>query len=260
MATAAPEEPGTSAAGALPVPSRPTFNPGWGLAVLGGLLGVLGAFLTWATVDYGGLATHTYRGVSAGRDGKITVVLAVLVLGIAAAAFLGWFRGWMRPTLAILGLVIAFIAIADLAASPSVGSEEQARLRVTAQITSSNGIGEWLTLVAGVLVVVGVVLVSRYSRPRASEATAIQPTGSSAVAASATPGFAESPTEAPTPVPRPAEAWAPGETRADESAAERAPEQAIANTPAPGEVGAEPVPGEVGAEAANAATTPEVDL
>jgi hypothetical protein len=172
MSSSAPEETATSAG---PVSAVPALNPGWGLVILGGLLGVLGAFLTWATVDYAGLATHTYRGVSAGRDGKITVVLAVLVLGITAAAFLGWVRGWMRPVLAILGLVIAFIAIADLAASPSVGSEEQARLRVTAQVTSSNGIGEWLTLVAGILVVVGVVLVARYSRPRVAGAHALRP-------------------------------------------------------------------------------------
>jgi len=175
MAATAPGEPATSAVPAEPALSRPTLNPGWGLVILGGLVGVLGAFLTWATVDYGGLATHTYRGVSAGRDGKITVVLAVLVLGIAATAFLGWVRGWMRPALAILGLVIAFIAIADLAASPSVGSEEQARLKVTAQVTSSNGIGEWLTLVAGILVVVGVVLVGRYSRASAVAAVASPP-------------------------------------------------------------------------------------
>jgi drug/metabolite transporter (DMT)-like permease len=162
MSSAAPDEP---AAGAPDVAARPRLNPGWGLVILGGLLGVLGAFLTWAKVDYGGLASHTYRGVSAGRDGKITVVLSVLVLGVTAAAFLGWARGWMRATLVVLGLVIAFIAIADLAASPSVGSEERARLRTPVQVTSSNGIGEWLTLVAGILVVIGAVLVARYSRP-----------------------------------------------------------------------------------------------
>jgi hypothetical protein len=222
--TAAPEEPGTGAVVGAPVVSRPTFNPGWGLVILGGLLGVLGAFLTWATVDYGGLATHTYRGVSAGRDGKITVVLAVLVVGIAVAALLGWFRGWMRATLAILGLVIAFIAIADIAASPSVGSEEQARLHVTAQVTSSNGVGEWLTLVAGILVVVGVVLVGRYSRASAAGATAIQPTGSSAAAvavASGSPEYSASSAAAPTPEQSGAEASLAGETRAHGAAAER---------------------------------------
>jgi hypothetical protein len=171
MASSAPEGPASGAALAAPVPSRPKLNPGWGLVVVGGVLGVLGAFLPWARVTYGGLFTHTYHGVSAGRDGKITVVLAVSVLGLTAAAFLGWVRNWQRPVLAILGLIIAFIALADLAASPSVGSAEQARLGLSAKITSSNGIGEWLTLIAGILVVIGVVLVRRYSAPSVSEPT-----------------------------------------------------------------------------------------
>jgi drug/metabolite transporter (DMT)-like permease len=178
--SAAPDEP---AAGAVAVAARPRLNPGWGLVILGGLLGVLGAFLTWAKVDYGGLASHTYRGVSAGRDGKITVVLSVLVLGVTAAAFLGWVRGWMRAVLVVLGLVIAFIAIADLAASPSVGGEEKARLQTPADITSSNGFGEWLTLVAGILVVIGVVLVARYSRPASATVASPLTPGSQAESA-----------------------------------------------------------------------------
>jgi drug/metabolite transporter (DMT)-like permease len=73
----------------------------------------------------------------------------------------------MRSALIVLGLVIAFVAVADLAASPSVGSEETARLHTPVHVSSSNGIGEWLTLVAGILVVVGVILVGRYSRSAA---------------------------------------------------------------------------------------------
>ena len=190
MTSSAPEEPVAGAAHAASVPSRSRFNPGWGLIIIGGLLGVLGAFMTWATVDYGGVATHTYRGVSGGRDGKITVVLSVLVLGLTVLAFLGWAaRRWMLPALAILGLLIAFVAIADLAASPSAGSQQQALL--DAHVTSSNGIGEWLTLFAGILVLVGVWLVMRYSRSPSAEAAAIQTIASSSDTAHEAPADVE---------------------------------------------------------------------
>ena len=160
----------SAGAGAVPgaddrAPGARLGNPGWVLILVGGVLGVLAAFLTWASVDYGGLASHRYTGVDAGRDGKITIVLAVLVLVVAALAFAGVVRAWQRGVLAVLGLVIAFVAMADLFASPSVGTQEQARLGTTAHITSSNGIGVWLTLLGGVLVVVGTALAGRYARP-----------------------------------------------------------------------------------------------
>ena len=140
----------------------PGRNPGWWLVVAGGGFGVLAAFLTWASVDYG-VATHRYVGVGAGRDGKLTVVLAATTLVVAALTMSGVRRGWQRGLVAVLGLAIALVAVADLAASPSVGSQEQARLRTAITISSSNGIGEWLTLLAGLLIVVGVLLAGRYA-------------------------------------------------------------------------------------------------
>jgi drug/metabolite transporter (DMT)-like permease len=203
MTSSAPQEPVARAAHAAPARSHSRFNPGWGLVIAGGVLGVLGAFMTWATVDYGGVASHTYRGVSGGRDGKITVVLSVVVLGLTVLALFGWAaRRWMRPALTVVGLVIAFVAIADLAASPSVGSEVQAQLHVS--VTSSNGVGEWLTLLAGILVVVGVVLVGRYSRGPAPQATVVQHVGVSVPTATESAG-----TSAGAPISEPSAAEVP---------------------------------------------------
>jgi hypothetical protein len=125
-----------------PTTARPARNvPAAALAILGGLLGVVGSLLTWISSDVGDVS-----GFDASNDAY--TVLIVGVLGIALGVL--WLLATLDPLARVggfvalaLGIVLAGVAVYDIL---DVGDLDLAGAAV--------GIGLWLALAGGVLLIV----------------------------------------------------------------------------------------------------------
>jgi hypothetical protein len=151
--------------GASQPPDSTARMIGWLIAATAAIVGVA-AFLTWGTVELGG-QSFDINGVSGSdvpgddeaKDGIITLILAIPVLGFGIVrAF-----GPMQLTTGILGTVmgalITLIAIVDIADIQEKKDEIAALSGGSAE--ASVGIGLWLTLAGGILMaivsVVGII-------------------------------------------------------------------------------------------------------
>ncbi len=142
------------------------------LAALGALLGLIGAFLPWVSWSHMG----TSASAGAGGDGILTLFLSILVLGvifsdrIQSVATQGMssnnlggqdtakqissintlVKTWSNIILLAFGAIILLVALRDLG---SVGS-------VSYWIggTYGAGIGLWMTLLGGLLIVLAIVI------------------------------------------------------------------------------------------------------
>ncbi|MGI8416435.1 MAG: hypothetical protein ACR2P2_09595 [Nakamurella sp.] len=149
--------------GGQPIQSVTGPNPvGGGLVVLGGLVTAIAAFLAWVSLSGQGI-TVTVNGIGSvsgadvqttgATDGWITFgagVVALIVGGLALARKGG--RG--LQVLAILaGVVAAGVPIYDLVKNNSdlQSAKEQG-------VDVSYSIGIWLTIVGGVVVVLGAII------------------------------------------------------------------------------------------------------
>lgn len=124
------------------------LRPRW-LVIGGAAAVVLGALLPWATVSAGFL-TATKAGTEG--DGVITLVLALIVGGLA---FVKWKAGWGRGvviTFLLLGLLISLIAVIDTIDVATTSSDSE-----FIEVDASVGIGLWLTLLASIAMVVGAI-------------------------------------------------------------------------------------------------------
>jgi hypothetical protein len=126
---------------------------GWIIAGTG-LLVAIAAFLTWGTVeafgesfDINGVTGSDVPGDNEARDGIITLILALPVIGFAVVRALGQ----LSLTAAIIGTVagalLVLIAIVDIADISSTGDDLPGG---GAGIEASIGIGLWLTLAGGI--------------------------------------------------------------------------------------------------------------
>lgn len=109
-------------------------NPaGWGV-VVGAVLTIIAAFLPWASV-FG----QTITGVEEGSDGVITIALAVLagIFGLVRA-LTG--QRWAAIVAILFGLLTTLIAVIDIV--------DVMEFDITV------GIGLWLTLVGGIVMVI----------------------------------------------------------------------------------------------------------
>jgi hypothetical protein len=129
---------------------RPYF---W-VTIAGAVAAVVAAFLPWVTVRAAFLSVSK-NGVDG--DGRITAVVAVVV-GIIAVVNLRTARKSTAAlvTIGVLGAIIALIGIVDFVDVKSRIADltaEEARL-----VTADVGVGLYLTIAAGVAIVVGAVL------------------------------------------------------------------------------------------------------
>jgi hypothetical protein len=131
-------------------------TPALGAAALGALLTVLAPFLPWASVSVAS-ETLTLKGLDEDMNGKITLVLGIAAVVVVAALAMRAIKGlWVL--LPILGLLIAFVGWAQTRKlqntldAVGIGSD-------TAGISASNGIGVWLTILGGLLLLATAVLV-----------------------------------------------------------------------------------------------------
>src|SRR4051794_16720970 len=159
--------------------SPPTASPVASvLAILGGLLVILGSFLTWFSVTAdasalgGGSATISVSGMDG--DGTITLIagIVLLILGVVMFAM----RGRNLTAISIIallgGVVAALVAIYDITTAKSTASDsvaqqiaaqshgqvsvDQARQVLTlVHFNISVGIGVILVAVAGILGAMG---------------------------------------------------------------------------------------------------------
>jgi hypothetical protein len=125
---------------------------GWIIAGTG-LLVAIAAFLTWGTIDafggsfdINGVTGSDVPGDDETKDGVLTLILAIPVVGFAVVRGIGH----LSLTAAIIGTVagalIVLIAIVDMADITSTGDDLPGG---GAGIDASIGIGLWLTLVGG---------------------------------------------------------------------------------------------------------------
>ena len=114
---------------------------GW--ALLGaGVAAVAGSVLPWASVHLFGTST-TVNGTDG--DGKLTIVLALLVAAMGLLIGLRQGRLWTAIVGLVAGVLTAFIALIDVVdISGVVGSDDRLPVDVI-----SPGFGIWLVLVAG---------------------------------------------------------------------------------------------------------------
>lgn len=152
------------------MPSQVT--PGVLTAAVGALLTFLAAFLTWATVEVtsraGGLlggGTRSTSGLQGDRLGKATLVLALAAVALCVLLLQPSSRAWGWIALTAVGGLIVVLALVDLAAISDASDLRQRLGRVAGcsaavQCSGSRtaGIGVYLTVVGGLVIVVGALL------------------------------------------------------------------------------------------------------
>jgi len=211
--------------------SPPTASPVAAvLTVLGGLLVILGSFLTWFSVTAdasalgGGSATIDVKGMDG--DGTITLIAGIVLVILGVVMFV--MRGRNMTAVSIIallgGVVAALVAIYDITTAKSNASDSVAQTiasqsggqvsvdqaRQVLQLVHfdiSVGIGVILVAVAGVVGAIGGVLGIRASRMAATpggDVAASPPYGSPAMESSAEPAAPmEPPMETPVEPPPP---------------------------------------------------------
>jgi hypothetical protein len=153
------------------LPDRVT--PGLITVAVGGLIVFLAAFLTWASVEVTsriggplvGGGTRSVSGLEGDRLGKATLILAIAVLLLVvllttpAARSAGWIA------LAVAGGLIVLLALLDLIAISDASDLRERLADVPGcsqgiQCTGERtvGIGVYLTILGGLVVVVGALL------------------------------------------------------------------------------------------------------
>lgn len=132
------------------------------VALLGGLLTTLSAFLVWATVTDSRSGTWEHTGMQDGGDGVIALLIGVAVLACGTAALSPAAGEFVRRAPIFLGGLAAAVAVVDVAAV-----EQEAR---NAALWASNGAWTYVQTGPGlyVLLVGGIVttLSGFSSRPR----------------------------------------------------------------------------------------------
>jgi len=153
---------------------------------LGGAIGLVGSFLTWASVRLGGAAARTRPPLAGGRQraaqtgssfnlnglntpgGKTVLALSIALILVAGLAFLAyWF--WLRLGAMAVGLVLGVIALvwsATQLASPSSMFGVTALRLGRRGIPVSAGVGLYLAVAGAAIAVLASAWWLVMSRPR----------------------------------------------------------------------------------------------
>jgi hypothetical protein len=149
-----PHQPGYAPATKEPIDSTARML-GWAIAATGVVVAIA-AFLTWGTVegfgrsfDVNGVTGSDIPGDEETKDGILTLILAIPVIGFAVVRGIGQ----LSLTAAIIGTVagalVTLIAIVDIADIAEL-EDQFGPAAGPAGVEASVGIGLWLTLVGGI--------------------------------------------------------------------------------------------------------------
>ena len=146
-----PPAPRPAATQAVTTRPRPYF---W-LVIAGAVVAIVAAFLPWITATAAFVGSVSRNGLDG--DGQITIVLGVAAVVLAVVAL----RGHSAPLAALvivagLGALIAVIGVIDYVDAKNRIGDLTAEERQL--IAISIGVGLYLTIAAGIAVVVGAVL------------------------------------------------------------------------------------------------------
>ena len=133
-------------------------------SVIGAVLVFISAFLTWSTVDarsqaggkLAGAVTDSI-GISGGRLGTETLVLALAALAVVGVMLLPATKAWAWQVLLGAGLLSVFFTLVDLISIPKTLRPDNftCPAGVTCTFHRTIGPGVWFTLVASLLIVAG---------------------------------------------------------------------------------------------------------
>jgi len=157
----------------LPVEPRDGFalsRAGCAVAAAGGLLAVIGSFLTWATLrltangaDSQGFSAQpssiTYNGLSL-LEGRIVLVLGILAIGLSAAAVPRRAHRLLPLGMAITGAVAVIVmAFAAIGHPVELATLFRSYRQIDAvKVNLPNGAGTWLAVIGALLVLAGGLL------------------------------------------------------------------------------------------------------
>ncbi|MGH9188240.1 MAG: hypothetical protein ACRD0U_20930 [Acidimicrobiales bacterium] len=133
------------------------------LGAAGGVLAVLGAFLTWIRVEIdGATAPGSFTTGLQGRDGRTIVAAGVVALIVAGLLAIGRRAPWLPVALLVVGGVATVIAIVTIAEASAKANRIEDTFGIPAgSVVSRPGLGLWLVLLAGGLMLAGGVLARR---------------------------------------------------------------------------------------------------
>jgi hypothetical protein len=117
---------------------------------IGGALAVIGAFLTWAKVSVPGLSVSFSGTSDEVKDGWYTLIAGIVILLVGVLMFAQGAKRWHGAVALLGGAIILVFTIIDI-----VDADEGVGI----------GFGLWMTVVAGVLAVVGGVM-AMMARPQ----------------------------------------------------------------------------------------------
>jgi len=133
------------------------------VTLAGALLGFVGAFLPWATAstDFGRFDQSGFDG----GDGKLTLV-GSLAVGVLALCFLRRRASYTVPVsivVGILGLGVFAVGVYD---AHDIQDKINQLSSDDFSISASVGSGVWITILAGIAIMTGAILVCVLRRPR----------------------------------------------------------------------------------------------
>lgn len=132
-------------------PPRPAVTVGAGILVLGGVLLIVGSFLTWFSI-FGEKYTGFSGGDSGSRDGPVFVFFGVVVLAFGIVQLMA------RKVLAIGILAIVMSALALLAALADISDvSDRVNLSDSSGLDASTGPGLWVILVGALIAMAGAI-------------------------------------------------------------------------------------------------------
>jgi hypothetical protein len=134
-----------------------------GLALLAGLATVAATYLPWIQISVAG---HAGPGSLAtgleGRDGVTVLVVGVLAALIGLMLVAGRGDAWLKLGLFVTGGVVTIIGIVDIVDVQSKADALERRYGVRdGVVTASVGVGLWVVLAAGVILLVAGLLARR---------------------------------------------------------------------------------------------------
>jgi hypothetical protein len=157
----------------LPVAPRDGLalsRAGCAVAAAGGLLAVIGSFLTWATLrltangaDSQGFSAQpssiTYNGLSL-LEGRIILVLGILAIGLSAAAVPRRAHRLLPLGMAITGAIgVIVMAFAAIGHPVELATLFRSYRQIDAvKVNLPNGAGTWLAVIGALLVLAGGLL------------------------------------------------------------------------------------------------------
>lgn len=128
---------------------RPAVTVGAGMLVLGGVLLIVGSFITWFSI-LGESYTGFSSGDSGSKDGPVFLFFGVVVLAFGIVQLMA------RKVLAIGILAIVMSALALLAALADIGDVRDAvDLADSIGIDASSGPGLWVILIGALIALAG---------------------------------------------------------------------------------------------------------